>query len=79
MVSVPQPAKWSDDWRFPNLVKEGDGSASFTDKRAYEAHLKKEGIYELAGPGNPGKPRTRFRRVYTDARAEPCRVPRQVW
>lgn len=58
-LSVPRPACWSRDWKFPNLRKDGDGEMSFESRADYDRYLAENDIWELAGPGNPDKPLTR--------------------
>jgi hypothetical protein len=37
---------WDAARRFPNVVEDGDGSASFASRTDYEAHLKKMKLAE---------------------------------
>jgi hypothetical protein len=44
--STPSVNCWSEDWVFPNLSTEGDGTMKFKDEDTYRAHLKEIGAAE---------------------------------
>lgn len=44
--STPSVNVWSEDWVFPNLSTEGDGSASFRTEDEYKAKLAEIGAAE---------------------------------
>lgn len=56
IVSVPTMHVWNTDFRFPNVVHTGDGSANFPSRAAYEAHLKEAGLGEDSTAGKIERP-----------------------
>ena len=46
--STPSVNVWSEDWSFPNLRPEGDGTMTFKDENTYKAHLKEIGAAETS-------------------------------
>jgi putative FmdB family regulatory protein len=78
IISLPHAERWSDNWKFANLSRDDPsdpyGYAKFDSKEAYEQRLKDLNAVELAGPGNPGRPIGRFRKVYGQKAQQPTRT-----